>query len=248
MRNVKKPAKSLRSANVAFILTAPGFLALVATTMATAYSRPNLSQGPGVSNHPVNVIPSSAIRIPLGWPLGPDGSITCRTCHTTLPALNSNGDAKLRGSKAENRAFCANCHSDGRVPTASMHWMAVPRAHVHEHGYRNVGGGSIDRPSAECLSCHDGVTAGETGYGSGIHGGDYGDPRRNHPIGVRYPRQGTTRTEVPLRPANALPPTIHLPGGTVSCISCHDLYNMESKRLSVPIIGSQLCFTCHNMN
>jgi predicted CXXCH cytochrome family protein len=78
--------------------------------------------------------------------------------------------------------------------------------------------------------------------------GSYGDARRNHPIGVRYPRQGTTRAEMPLRPTSTLPPNVRLPGGTVSCISCHDLYNMDPKRLSVPITESQLCFTCHDMN
>ncbi len=215
-----------------------------------------LHNGPGVSNHPVNVVPSAAVSIPPGWPLDPSGSITCTTCHLSLPPLNGNGGTRLREANtasSEPRAFCMNCHRDSSGRSAvTAHWMAVPKAHILRASFQDnsSSGIAIDGASRDCLSCHDGVSATDAGHETGLSRGSgyFGDKGRNHSIGVRYPHAGKRRAEVPLRPAAALPDTVRLPGGVVSCVSCHDLYQPDKYRLSVPIEGSRLCLTCHEMD
>jgi len=133
-----------------------------------------------------------------------------------------------------------------------MHWMALPKAHILRDSFEDhfAAEGSIDGASRECLSCHDGVNASDAGHETGLtRGSGYlGDKDGNHPIGVPYPRFGKRRDEVPLRPAAALPETVQLPGGFVGCVSCHDLYQPDKNKLSVPIEGSRLCLTCHELD
>lgn len=229
--------------------------------ITTSLGRPTDSgrrphSGPGVSNHPVNIVPSAAVSIPAGWPLDPSGSITCTTCHLSFPPSIGNGGTGLRQANtafAEPKAFCMNCHRDSSGRSAvTAHWMAVPKAHILGESFQDhsSSGSAMDGASRDCLSCHDGVTASDAGHETGLSRGfaDFGDKGRNHPVGVPYPRSGTRRAEVPLRPTVALPETVRLPGGVVSCVSCHDLYQRDKARLSVPIEGSRLCLTCHEMD
>lgn len=211
--------------------------------------------GPGASNHPVNIVPSAGMTIPPGWPLDPDGSITCMTCHVSMPSRDGKGGARLRGmndSSSDGLAFCMNCHrDDAGGSAATAHWIAVPKAHILRDSFQDrfARGGALDGASRDCLTCHDGLNASDAGHETGMNrGSGYGDKGRNHPIGVLYPRFGKRLVEVPLRPAAALPATVQLPGGMVSCVSCHDLYQPDKNRLSVPIEGSSLCLTCHDMN
>ncbi len=215
-----------------------------------------LQYGPGVVNHPVHVVPSEVIHIPEHWPLDVDGSITCVTCHETLPPLNgANGSrgAYLRDfdeEQAEFADFCAKCHTAGGSGTAAtMHWTAVGTAHVRANDKRaGRPNGNVDGESRRCLGCHDGVTAADARNATaGDRIGDVGDVRRNHPIGVRYPHGPIRQREVAFRPASLLPPEVRLPDGSVSCVSCHNLYSRSRYLLSVPIENSTLCFTCHDI-
>lgn len=207
--------------------------------------------GPGVVNHPVNVAPSAAVLIPAGWPLSASGTLTCLTCHTSLPR-DKDDQPKLRGEQASRndaRQFCTQCHrGEARSTASGMHWVALDRAHFGgEH--ETARGAERDDGSRRCLSCHDGVSAPDTPYqtGGGAHSGDLGEPGRNHPIGVRYPWGGKRGGDSSLRPASLLPKTVQLPRDNVGCVSCHNLYANSPKLLSVPIEGSALCFTCHDM-
>ncbi|MCB9849874.1 MAG: hypothetical protein H6817_04140 [Phycisphaerales bacterium] len=206
-----------------------------------------LREGPGVSNHPVNVVPSSSIRIPDGWPLDERGAVTCLTCHETLPAQ---GDLRLRDFNAgtsDTVEFCAKCHADnGSRSATSMHWMAVGKAHILDNDGSGRSLGSLDAESRRCMACHDGVSAGEFANTTPWNRGEgaMGDHRRNHPVGVAYPhgmRSGSFRN------AAQLPKQVRLPDGKVSCVSCHDLYSQEPDRLSVPIEESRLCMSCHEL-
>ena len=212
--------------------------------------------GPGVANHPVRVVPSDNVRIPVGWPLASDGSITCLTCHHQLPSSGRSSRPFLRDfaeTPADPAEFCAKCHlhSTGRT-ASSMHWLALGEAHVQPDRGQSSNRRSrmLDAHSHRCMGCHDGVTANEAANTTGWNRGPgyLGDMRRNHPVGVRY-RQGISRKQpVRLRPAAALPRRVRLPDGQVSCVSCHDLYATTRYRLSVPIEDSALCFACHDMD
>ncbi len=213
-----------------------------------------LRYGPGTANHPVGVIPSAEVRIPPGWPTGPDGSITCLTCHQQLPHLEGRSPAYLRGmddTASDSIEFCMKCHSQsGRRTAKSMHWMAVRKAHLKPNtGASSRRGGLLDDASRRCLECHDGVTAGESANSVGRRApGSMADRTRNHPVGVSYPNGKRGKFNVPFRPASLLPQQVALPGGKVSCVSCHNLYDDDRNLLTVPIERSQLCFTCHELD
>jgi predicted CXXCH cytochrome family protein len=212
-------------------------------------SSSRFQEGPGASNHPVNVRPSTAISIPTGWPLAANGTITCITCHEGFPTAERFGAGTLRGD-ANSAAFCVSCHTErGPKTGAGMHWRAVSQAHPGSETAesRGLAGAAI---SHSCLECHDGVSASDAGHETtdGRSGGFVGDRSRNHPVGVHYPPSGTRGVEVPLRPASLLPKSIRLPDGKVSCVSCHDVYGRGEHKLTVPIEGSRLCMTCHVMD
>jgi len=218
------------------------------------YLPANSLTGPGVLNHPVGIIPSAGISVPSDWPLSANGAITCMTCHASLPVPDSK--PKLRGSESSTnggpRAFCANCHVDGALSKEGAHWTALLRAHVSREYNQDTTavGSSIESESRICLGCHDGVNASEASFSAAGAGfsADLADRARNHPIGVFYPKAGKKRAEVPLRPMSRVPASINLRGGVVNCLSCHDLYNHEKASLAVPIEGSKLCFSCHDLN
>jgi predicted CXXCH cytochrome family protein len=210
-----------------------------------------LRYGPGIANHPVGVAPSSTIRIPVDWPLGVDGTITCLTCHYQLPAMNGSSDSRLRGTGSADqgaREFCAKCHAatDGRG-AAAMHWLAVRVAHIKRDERGSDGrDGLLDAESRRCLSCHDGVTAPESTNPTGSSPRRFWDVRRNHPVGVSYSGRKRGKSETLLRSSQLLPERIRLPNGRVSCVSCHNLYETGRYRLSVSMGASQLCLTCHD--
>ncbi|MBI5864878.1 MAG: hypothetical protein HZB38_10285 [Planctomycetes bacterium] len=204
--------------------------------------------GPGVFNHPINVRPSADVHIPSGWPLDESGAMTCLTCHeqgergqVVSAALRPTPRAESPGSQR----FCTACHTDASARTAkSSHWMAMKVAHVRPN---NSAGDreTLDDGSRLCLSCHDGVNAGEAENSVSRRAAriSFEDASSNHPIGMTYSNQSRSK----LKSVSGLPPEVALPGGKVGCVSCHNLYNRERGRLTVPIDGSALCFTCHDL-
>jgi predicted CXXCH cytochrome family protein len=212
-----------------------------------------LRRGPGMWNHPIGVRPSAAVRIPEGWPLEADGTISCKTCHTKLPSIDASGSRFLRGGesvRSPSDVFCTQCHVSGRGSDRSaMHWMAVREAHVDREPKRSGGLGALDSESRRCLGCHDGISAADSVNSSRVGGGGhYGLATGDHPVGIPYRRPGTARGNTPLRPQQLLPASIRLPDGRVSCVSCHNLYAKRRNLLTVPIEESKLCFSCHMMD
>lgn len=210
--------------------------------------------GPGIVNHPVHVIPSSNVHVPAGWPLSPRGEITCSTCHNQLPGSDGAGNAYLRGAdhtEEPTGSFCANCHDDGRSDeVGGMHWRALRVAHIMPERWARGGrSAGLDDASRLCLQCHDGINASEVAHTS-MHG--RGDSRGvnelSHPVGMAYPDGAGRNRNSGYKPRMALPRTVRLPQGAVSCVSCHDLYSATEDRLTVPIEGSRLCLTCHDMD
>ncbi len=107
----------------------------------------------------------------------------------------------------------------------------------------------LDSTTRQCLSCHDGATAtaskNDTPWTSLLS--DFGGSGRNHPVGVTYDSFSRPKDLTPLLPISLLPDEVALPDGKVACVSCHDLYTTEPHLLTVPIYGSELCLTCHEM-
>jgi hypothetical protein len=225
---------------------------------ATSFEE-RLLRGPGRSNHPVGVIPSPFIRIPEGWPLDADGSITCRTCHERLPSAEDPSHPGLRDHDPAfdmPKAFCMKCHdSTGNRTASGLHWMAVGQAHYGTVDYEGAGsrprasGRGLDSVSAQCLACHDGVTARDPVNPTSSEGGgfDLFDQHRNHPVGIPNWKGWRKHSGVSYRLPPLVSEEVRLPEGKVSCVSCHDLYSNLADKLAVPIERSMLCLTCHVM-
>jgi|GEM_PF-1199651 len=213
-----------------------------------------LRSGPGLQNHPVGVRPSGSIRIPQGWPLDNDGTIKCTTCHQSLPSLDGTGEPMLRDFDAGREpptVFCGKCHDHAGADNGrGIHALAADRAHllpVFDETRQSPG--RLDPESRRCLSCHDGVTATEHVNGpTGSLMGYSGQRGRPHPVGVAYGAPRGQQRATPLRHRSLLPPEVRLPGGVVSCVSCHNIYQTSENLLSVPIEESKLCFACHEMD
>ena len=210
--------------------------------------------GPGVTNHPVGVVPSASVIIPADWPVDDNGTITCLTCHREVPAHSALSEPRLRGGDgpaAGGVKFCARCHGQTDEYNAkSTHWLALGMAHVPGDGTASRAvNGSLDAGTRQCLSCHDGVNASESrNMTPGTSARGYsGDTRRNHPVGVPYRNQSRPKDRSPLRPPDLLPREVALPDGRVGCCSCHNLYAGTRYLLTVSIQGSELCLTCHDM-
>ena len=165
-----------------------------------------------------------------------------------MPAVRRGAEPHLRGG-ATGPAFCRQCHSTDAPSRHGLHWMGLTRAHVYADRPER-GGGRLDAASRRCLGCHDGVTGSDTVIAAAgmPQRGFVGDRKRNHPVGVAYRPQARRRAEVPLKPTALLPVNVILPGGQVSCISCHDIYAPQRGLLTVPIEGSRLCLTCHELD
>jgi len=210
-----------------------------------------LRDGPGTVNHPVGVVPSAAVTIPAGWPLDHRGSITCLTCHQSMPALDGSTGACLRDfdhDALDRTGFCAKCHDTGGAAAAAAHWRVMGAAHQESAERADDHGPMLDAQSKACLNCHDGVNATDADNEPWATrpGGHAVDLRHSHPIGVPYERamlRATTR----LRPAFGLPRQVRLPGGMVGCVSCHNLYAPGEHKLTIPIEESQLCYACHEI-
>jgi predicted CXXCH cytochrome family protein len=206
-------------------------------------------------NHPVRVIPSVLVSIPADWPTDNHGAITCLTCHSEIPGIGAESNPRLRdldGGYTSGADFCGRCHRIVDEGSArSVHWLALRRAHLGVDSASAVKGGrALDHYSQACLTCHDGVNASESANAArfgGMHA-DLGDKGKNHPVGVPYRSVDRPSYLSRLRPASLLPTEVALPGGDVSCISCHDLFGDQQHLLTVPIEGSQLCLTCHEMS
>jgi len=231
-----RTVRAARAVCVALTLIVVGGVPLVSMADRSnrgAGSFAALRYGPGVINHPVGVVPSSATGIPL---------------------LDGSRGANLRdfGDEVTSAGdFCTKCHVGEGVNSAkSMHWVAVGVAHVKSDANSSRGRSTLDSASRRCMSCHDGVNASDSPYSApgGRGSYDHGDARRNHPVGVQYANRRSRTSSVRMKPSGSLPKEIRLAGGTVGCTSCHNLYSQERYKLAVPIEGSRLCLTCHDMD
>jgi predicted CXXCH cytochrome family protein len=97
--------------------------------------------------------------------------------------------------------------------------------------------------SESCVACHDGAI-GEVVHASfPALGARIGE---SHPVEIQYddvaaksPGRYRARAEVPR--------ALWLPGGRVTCTTCHDGTSAEPSRVAMPLASSRLCFGCHDV-
>ncbi len=198
-------------------------------------------QGAVKASHPTGFVPNRALpaHMPVDW----KGEMTCSTCHEVHGTGGRSGRAgqAALGEFADEGELCAACHprsffarmaDRGESLLRSAHLDARARLPVQE----------IDGYSQRCLDCH---TDRLSLRGEAIRAAftaSNGTGMVNHPIGMRYTHADLERD---LRSPAALPAAILLPGGQVSCLSCHNGYSARHGAL-VTERSTELCLACHD--
>lgn len=98
--------------------------------------------------------------------------------------------------------------------------------------------------TASCLACHDGISAGGVSYGG--PGLAAGYSHGSHPVDVDY-NLASLKPYTRFHPLAALPPSLVLPDGKVTCVTCHDGSSAEASHTSMTMNRSRLCFGCHDV-
>ncbi|MBE0602724.1 MAG: hypothetical protein IH611_03725 [Deltaproteobacteria bacterium] len=186
-------------------------------------------------SHPTGMRPS--FGLPPGFPLDWNGRLTCATCHDP----HGGREYLLRTGKS-GRSFCIGCHT--ALP--GTHGDARQSAHTgSRRSPRGLepapAGGSIDRTSLDCLSCHDAMSSrpADVRMGAGVYNHAIGG---SHPVGVDY---GKAFTRGGYRPPSGLGSDIVLFDGKVGCGTCHNLYSKRKYHLVADNARSALCLRCH---
>ncbi len=196
-------------------------------------------------SHPIDMVPG--FKMPDDMPLDWKGEMTCTTCH--LPHIDPEAQADANPyylrRNSRGKAFCMECHQYDEGPGIAVgHEMALEYAHQNSVLKGRGSRFSLDRDSINCLGCHDGTQASDSGgnIADGIwrHGGP--DIGNSHPVGSLY---SEAARKVSLRPAEMLPDSIQLPDGRIGCLSCHNMYSQNKYLLAIENVRSRLCLTCH---
>lgn len=192
--------------------------------------------------------PGPPPRVPTTRPAGDDAVVVgfSRCAHD------------FYGPNAPLAVRCAPCHGSpaaARTTTTMPYvWSDDLQAPLPQRLFDVEPAHKLARSTVLCLSCHDGTIASEI-----VGGGDDDffaagvavNPKRDHPVGVRYPP--IQRDQFKLRRDYASVAklesegAIKLPQGRVECISCHDPHNALGIRgmLVKSDRRSALCLSCH---
>jgi predicted CXXCH cytochrome family protein len=194
--------------------------------------------------HPVEIVPG--MELPPGLPLDWSGRMTCVTCHDPH-AQGASANLHMLRRPEQGNDFCRLCHTQPPQKQPNTHPNAFGLVHPKSsHGVLPTTlDGVIDKRSAECMSCHDGIIAGEAAVkttGEQPIVIDMGD--LSHPIGIDYRKASAKNSG--LKPPGSLSPMIILPEGKIGCESCHNFYSNEPHFLVLSNRGSALCLECHD--
>lgn len=187
------------------------------------------------ASHPSGFSPKR--KLDGGYPLDWKGDLTCSTCHEihgSVPGL-------MRHNR-RGRELCMSCHDQAFFDRMLDGGVSII-ASGHLDSSFDIKTAEIDSFSVQCMDCHQSlVGTNKVELRSGIvrHSSGSG----SHPIGMSY--ADAERAGGFFRRFR-LAKVIQLPGGKISCISCHDGYAQQHGKLVMSNTGSRLCFECHDL-
>ncbi len=177
-------------------------------------------------DHPLGA-PREGVSVPEGWPLRPDGSLGCETCHLAGHAPRDPANPRfLRGGPYAGRnEVCFRCHREsaytGRNPHEGPRETGCDLCHeVQDRSAVNpagIAGRLLAEPNLLCLRCHDSPS---------------------HPAGSEH--------TVMLRPRGFLAvdlEAIPISDGKTTCHSCHDSHAAAGADLLRT--AGMACSPCH---
>lgn len=186
-------------------------------------------------SHPTGFRP--ARPLPAVYPLDWKGDMTCSSCHNI-----HQGKAGLIRGNVTGKALCLRCHTERFFMQMADKGVSLQRL-GHLAAKPDQLKRELDPYSIQCLGCH--MSSGDAPRvqidSSGVlrHSGGV-----NHPIGSDYAqarRSGLYKAAAQLRGS------IKLPGGKLSCVSCHVGYSKQHGALVMSNKGSALCLECHDL-
>jgi hypothetical protein len=193
-------------------------------------------------SHIVGVEPS--MYVGDEFPLDENGLMTCNSCHNIHMERTNPKTGKrtyLLRTGTIGKDLCDKCHEGTLAPFMEgtpSHSETLVKAHF---GYYSSTDSFVDQGSLQCMTCHEGSLADHmpVNFETGVLDG-------NHPIGIDYLRSFLKKNGG-LKHPESINKEIKFIGGKLSCISCHNVYNLEKHKLTVSNEGSRLCAACHNM-
>jgi len=187
-------------------------------------------------SHPSGFAPKT--KIADGYPLDWKGDLTCSTCHD----VHGSTPNLMRGAKA-GKEFCFACHDAAFFRKMRDGGASLMVGHLA----RGVdkGAPTLDVYSRQCMECHGvsgdpRISTAVDRNGVARHAGS----QVNHPVGVEYQKASTFGG---YRPKRTVEKKLLLPGGLVSCVSCHHGYQKDHGKLVVTLEHSRLCYECHDI-
>ena len=187
-------------------------------------------------SHPSGLVPRG--KFPDDYPVDWKGDLTCSTCHE----VHGSGPGKMRGNR-RGRELCLSCHDAQffvRMRDQGNSMMASGHLDAGGPGL----GSKLDPFSRLCMDCHGGAGDNKSlsiGRNMVVR---HASASINHPVGANYEKAVRFGG---YHPAGRISKKILLPGGLVSCVSCHEGYSKNHGKLVIPVANSALCFECHKL-
>lgn len=196
----------------------------------------NCHQATAKVSHPSGFMPR--FKLPADYPLDWKGDLTCSTCHD----VHGKTPGIMRGER-RGRALCLSCH-DGSFFVRMRDRGASLLDSGHLDASSASASASLDPYSIQCMECHGGNGDSRAPTIDRNKVVRHGTSSLNHPIGGNYVAAAKFGG---YRPSSMISKNIMLPGGLVSCVSCHEGFSANHGRIVRPESGSGLCNECHNL-
>lgn len=190
-------------------------------------------------SHPSGFVPRG--KLPGDYPVDWKGDLTCSTCHE----VHGKTRGLLRGAR-QGREFCMACHD-----AAFFVRMRDRGASMMQTGHLDARStalnGRLDAYSRQCMECHGGSGDNRDSRTTQIDLNmvvRHGATSLNHPVGASYVNALKFGG---YRAVSMITKKVLLPGGVVSCVSCHEGFSANHGKLVIPGGTSALCMECHDL-
>jgi predicted CXXCH cytochrome family protein len=187
-------------------------------------------------SHPSGFLPR--IKLPADYPVDWKGDLTCSTCHE----VHGKNPGILRGDRS-GRELCLSCH-DASFFVRMRDQGASLMNSGHLYARTSADNSSLDAYSRQCMECHGGKGDNRAPTIDRNMVVRHGTSSLNHPIGANYVSAAKFGG---YRPVATISKKIMLPGGQVSCVSCHEGFTANHGRIVKSERGAGLCYECHDL-
>lgn len=187
-------------------------------------------------SHPSGFSPR--IKLPANYPVDWKGDLTCSTCHKVHGKNPGLMRSDLRG-----RELCLSCHETSFFVRMRDQGDSLMNS-GHLDARATATNASLDAYSFQCMECHGSKVDNTAPTIDRNMVMRHGSSSLNHPIGTSYI---TAAKFGGYRPVAMVSKKIMLPGGVISCVSCHEGFSANHGKVVESDRGMGLCYECHDL-